>query len=93
MASTLTSYFRDALKANGNNAKYFNRAFLLEYIRASKAAAKQPWIDVDGIMTKACWLPIWDTKFYQDNSPGYCLFQELYLEYEEQSKKYAHLFK
>lgn len=77
-ANTLTGFFRDALTAQKCSAKYFNRAFLVTFIDEYKASKKAG---------AARYPRTIESKFYRENGPAYCVFLELWQEYNERMER------
>ena len=87
MATTLLSYFKDNLKASGENTKYFNRDFLTKYICAYNEAGKENapdrFYEKGGILYNGYFDEVYKTDFYNKNSCAYCAFLELWASYKK----------
>lgn len=86
MANTLLSYFKDNLKAAGENTKYFNRDFLIKYCSAWRAAHQEDapaiFYERDGVIYNGYYTEVYATDFYSKNSTAYCIFLELWASYK-----------
>lgn len=69
----IISYFKDALASEKCSTKYFNRAFLATFITEYNASQESG---------KASYAETQKTRFYMDNSGAYCVFLELWNEYQ-----------
>lgn len=84
MANTLLSYFKDNLKAQGESTKYLNRDFLAVYVHAYNERKKniESGIYYEYGSREYEYNPVFNTRFYKDNSTAYCVFLELWHGYK-----------
>lgn len=84
MANTLLSYFKDNLKSQGESTKYLNRDFLAVFVHAYNERKKniESGIYYEYGDKEYEYNPVFNTKFYTDNSTAYCVFLELWHGYK-----------
>ena len=77
---TRLSYYKELLKENGSNTRYFNRAFLDTFTTAYNARKKNIENGVFNASGTAGYEynPVTNTRFYMDNGTAYCKFLEIY---------------
>ena len=86
--NTLLGYFKHNILNNGCSIKYFNKAFLNEYIKAYNArkANIENEIYNEYGSNKYEYNKVFETDFYNKNSSAYCVFCELWQGYKQASK-------